>query len=172
MLGDLRGPMTLSRADTEQAYRRHRAVHEARAWPELADLFAADATYEDPFFSQISGREAIRAFLVKSMTGLEQWSFPICWTVIDEGRVVTHWHNRLPGRRRNGQHFEFPGISTITYGADGLIANQTDLYDRVRALRVIAEAQSRAVEWTVSGVRTASRPLIMGVHWLVAKAGG
>lgn len=158
--------MTLTREETEAAYQRHRAVHDAREWPKLADLFAADATYEDPFFGRIEGREAIRAFLVKSMTGLEEWTFPIEWLVIDRGRVVTKWHNRLPGRRRDGGHFEFPGMSTITYGGDGQIVNQTDLYDRVRALAVIAEGRSRAAEWTMSGLRLASRPLVMGAHWL------
>lgn len=161
--------MSLTREETEAAYQRHRTVHEAREWPKLADLFAADASYDDPFFGHIEGRDAIRAFLVKSMTGLEEWTFPIEWLVIDRGRVVTKWQNRLPGRRKGGGHFEFPGMSTITYDDGGQIVNQTDLYDRVSALGVIAEGRSRAVEWTARGLRLASRPLVMGAHWL---AGG
>ncbi len=161
--------MTLSRSDTEAAFRRHRAIHEAAEWPRLAELFAPDATYDDPFFGHIEGRDAIRAFLVRSMTGLEDWTFPIRWTAIDEGRVVTHWYNRLPGRRRDGGYFEFPGVSAITYGDDGLIHNQMDVYDRASALWVIAQGRSRAVERVTSGVRLASEPLLHAVHWWAAR---
>jgi limonene-1,2-epoxide hydrolase len=161
--------MPLSRKETELAYRKHRALHEAAAWPDLADLFAEHATYEDPFFGRISGRDAIRAFLEKSMTGLEDWTFPIQWTAIDEGRVVTHWLNRLPGTRRDGSPFEFPGMSAIAYDEDGLIVSQMDLYDRARALQVIAEARSRAARWMMAGARAAASPVLAGTHWLVAR---
>jgi limonene-1,2-epoxide hydrolase len=162
------GAMPLSRSATEGAYRRHRAIHDAADWPRLADLFAPDATYEDPFFGKTEGREAIRDFLVRSMTGLEDWSFPIAWTVIDAGRVVTRFKNRLPGRRRDGGYFEFTGTSAIDYGDDGQIINQTDSYDRSEALRVIAESKLPAVELAVTGLGMITKPLIMGIHWLVA----
>lgn len=161
--------MTLSREETEAAYAKHRAIHERGAWAELADLFAPDATYDDPFFGHIEGREAIRAFLIRSMTGLEDWTFPIPWKVVGEGRVVTHWFNRLPGQRADGSHFEFPGVSMIAFRADGQIDNQRDLYDRMLALQVIAEAKSRVVQWSLRGLRTASKPLIAGAHWLAAR---
>lgn len=159
----------LSRADTAAAFGRHRAIHERGAWGELADLFAVDGTYRDPFFGHIEGREAIRAFLVRSMTGLEEWTFPIHWTNVDEGRVISHWHNRLPGRRRDGSPFEFPGLSVITFRDDGTIHDQTDVYDRGQALQVIAEGRSRAVELTSDGLRRTARPLVAAIHWLVAR---
>lgn len=164
--------MPLSREDTLAAYDRHRALHEARQWAGLADLFAEDASYSEPFFGEIRGREAIRAFLVKSMAGLEAWTFPIEWTVVDENRVVSHWWNRLPGQRRGGGHFEFPGISTITYDDHGQIVRQLDFYDRLRVLQVVAEARSKVVERTVAGLLRVGRPVVMGTHWLVAKTSG
>lgn len=164
--------MTLSRAATEAAYLEHRRLHEAREWPAIADLFAPDASYAEPFFGRIEGREEIRAFLVKSMSGLEEWTFPLQWVAIDEGRVVTHWFNRLPGQRRSGGYFEFPGISTITYDDEGRIADQLDFYDRIQALQVIAEARSTVVERSLAGLVQIGRPLVMGTHWLIANTTG
>jgi limonene-1,2-epoxide hydrolase len=160
--------MTLSREATEVAYRKHRELHEAHQWADIAELFAADGVYAEPFFGRIEGREAIRAFLVKSMAGLEEWTFPLESITTGEGRVVTHWWNRLPGRRRGGGHFEFRGISTITYDDDGCIAHQLDFYDRFQALHVIAEARSGVVERAVAGLVQLGRPLMMGTHWLIA----
>lgn len=160
--------MPLSREATADAYRRHRALHDDADWPALADLFAEDGRYSEPFFGEIEGREAVRAFLVKSMTGLEAWTFPILWTVIDEGRVVTQWQNRLPGRRRDGGYFEFPGITTLAYNDAGEIIHQSDAYDRLQALQIIAEGRSQLVEQVVSAAKVLERPLVMGLHWLTA----
>ncbi|MCA9623856.1 MAG: nuclear transport factor 2 family protein [Myxococcales bacterium] len=161
--------MTLTRAETEAAYDAYLAVHHRKAWPELADLFAEDASYEDPFFGRVEGREAIRAFLTKSMTGLEEWSFPIQWVNVAEGRVVSHWLNRLPGERQSGGFFEFPGVSMIHYRPDGKIGAQMDLYDRVRALQVIGEGKSPFVERSVARLRALSEPLVMAIHRRVAR---
>jgi limonene-1,2-epoxide hydrolase len=161
--------MTLSREATEAAYRRHRELHEARRWSELADLFAVDGVYSEPFFGRIEGREAVREFLVGSMKGLDAWTFPIESITIGEGRVVTHWWNRLPGQRQGGGWFQFRGISTITYDDDAEIVDQLDFYDRLDALQVIAEGRSRVVEHAVAGLVRLGRPLIAGTHWVVAR---
>ena len=55
--------MTLSREETAAAYARHRALHEARRWTDLADLFHPEGFYWEPFFGRIDGREEIRDFL-------------------------------------------------------------------------------------------------------------
>lgn len=166
--------MPLSTERTRAAYDRHRAIHEAAcrrraAWAELADLFAEDATYQDPFFGRIRGREAIRDFLHRSMSGLEDWTFPILWVALDEGRVVTHWLNRLPGTRRDGTYFEFPGMSAIAFDDEGQIASQMDLYDRVTALRVISEAKVPGLERVVGGAMRLSGPFVDVVHGLVGQ---
>jgi limonene-1,2-epoxide hydrolase len=164
----------LSRERTRAAFERHRAIHEAACrrqarWSELAELFADDASYEDPFFGRIAGREAIRDFLERSMSGLEDWTFPIQWVVLDEGRVVTHWLNRLPGRRRDGSHFEFPGMSAIAFDDDERIVSQRDLYDRVTALRVISEAKVPGLERVVGGAAGLSGAFVDVVHRLVGQ---
>jgi len=169
--------MTLSLERTRAAYDRHRAIHEAACrqeapWSRLADLFADDATYQDPFFGRIVGRDAIRDFLERSMTGLEDWTFPILWVTVDEGRAVAHWLNRLPGRRRDGSYFEFPGMSAIAFDDEARIASQMDLYDRVGALRVIGEAKVPGLERVVGGVARLGGPLVETVHGLVGRDGG
>lgn len=166
--------MALSVDRTRTAYQRHRAIHEAAcrqeaSWARLADLFADDATYQDPFFGRIEGRDAIRAFLERSMSGLEDWTFPILWVAVDEGRVVTHWLNRLPGRRRDGTFFEFPGMSAIAFDDEGRIVSQMDLYDRVTALRVISEAKVPGLARMTDGAARLSAPFVDAVHALVGQ---
>lgn len=134
--------MTLSREDTERAYAQHRALHEAREWTALAGLFAEDGRYTEPFFGELRGREAVRDFLRSSMSGLEDWEFPLQWTIIGEGRVVTEWLNRLPQKRPDGTRFEFRGRTHLVYDDEGLISLQDDSYDRLEAVRVLAEARS------------------------------
>ena len=134
----------LSLEQTREAFARHRAVHEARDWANFPALFAEHARYHDPFYGWIEGREGIARFIETSMAGLEEWVLPIHWQVAEAGRVVIHWSNRLPGRRPDGSPYEFPGVSAIEYGADGLVVQQRDLYDRFTAVRVIMAARSGA----------------------------
>lgn len=143
--------MTSNIEATAAAYARHRAVHESREWSSFAPLYAEQARYYDPFYGWMEGRQAIDEFFERSLSGLEDWSFPMRWHVVGEGRVVAHWLNRLPGQRPDGSPYEFPGYSIIHFGADGLIVEQQDCYDRFTALRVIAAARTgalgRAVGW-------------------------
>jgi|GEM_PF-1152130 len=152
--------MTLSREDTAAAYARHQALHEARRWTDLADLFREDGIYEEPFFGRIEGREAIREFLRVSMRGLDAWVFPIEWKLIGEGRVVTQWFNRLPKTRRDGSPFQFPGISNIAYDDDGLITSQQDIYDRIEAVRVLSEAKSGLLERVGGALERVGGPVV------------
>src|SRR5690606_38570687 len=55
-------------------YARHRALHEAGDWQGLGDLFTDDASYLDSVYGWSHGLPAIRSFLERSMTGLEDWS--------------------------------------------------------------------------------------------------
>jgi ketosteroid isomerase-like protein len=138
---------TLSRDATAAAFERHRVAHDQSdaAWESIVDLFAEDATYFDAFYGEFKGRDAIRAFLRRVMAGLEDWRFPVVWHVVGEGRVVVHLQNRLPGRRPGGTFYEFPSVSLITYGADGLITRQVDLYDTMAAVRTLVEAKTGPV---------------------------
>ena len=52
-------------------------------WLDLADFFTDDVVYIDPAWGRVQGLVHIREFLVDSMVGLEDWSFPIEFTAID-----------------------------------------------------------------------------------------
>jgi ketosteroid isomerase-like protein len=135
------GPLSVEA--TKAAYERHLVAKGdySGSWETLADLFADDASYYDVFYGWMYGKDAIRRFLRDSMKGIEDWSFPVQWTVVGEGRVVVHWLNRLPGTRPDGTHYEFPGTSSITYDANGKIAQQMDLYDGIAAINVVTESK-------------------------------
>lgn len=156
---------------TVAAYEQHRRAHEASDWQQLVELFADDARYFDVFFGWTEGKEAIGAFMRRTMTGLEGWTFPIRWDVIGQGRVVVHWHNRLPGQRPDGTPYEFPGLSAITFGPDGKIVEQKDIYDRVAALQVIMSARTgalgRAVAW---GWRKVAGGMVSLSHRAITKS--
>jgi hypothetical protein len=47
------------------------------------------------------------------MAGLEGWTFPQDWQLVEGDRLVTAWRNRLPGRRADGSFFEAPGMSVL-----------------------------------------------------------
>lgn len=137
----------LSREETEAAYRKHLVAkgNYSGSWDALTDNFAEDASYYDVVYGWMHGRDAIRTFLKDSMKGIEDWSFPVQWEVITEGRVVAHWLNRLPGGRPDGTFYEFPGMSAITYDSRGQISQQMDIYSVLAAVKVIMEARTGAV---------------------------
>ncbi len=49
----------------------------------------------------------------ESMAGLEGWTFPEEFCLIDGDLVVARWMNRLPGRRGYGTDYEASDISTL-----------------------------------------------------------
>ena len=78
-------------------------------WDAMAQFFTEDATFVDPAWGRVDGRDNIRDFFAASMQGLEDWTFPHEWEVVDGDRLVTGWQNRLPGRRAAGGYWQTPG---------------------------------------------------------------
>jgi ketosteroid isomerase-like protein len=109
-------------------------------WDALAGFFTDDATFIDPAWGRIEGIAAIRRFLVESMAGLEDWSFPHDWTSVDGDRVVSGWRNRLPGRRADGSFYEAPGISVLEYAGGGRFRYEQDLLNMVHVGELIRES--------------------------------
>lgn len=120
-----------------QAHLIHRADERLTAedWAGMADQFAPDAEYLEASYGQHRGREAIRKFLRRSMSGLEGWRFVLDWTEVGEGRVVVQLRNRAPGQRRDGSFYEFVSVTVVEYDDQGRIRRQLDLYDRWSAVR-------------------------------------
>jgi ketosteroid isomerase-like protein len=109
-------------------------------WDALADFFTEDATFIDPAWGRVEGLAHIRAFLVESMSGLEDWRFPHQWHVLEGSRLVTHWLNRLPGRRADGSFYEAPGVSIFEYARDGRFRFELDLLNMVHVNELIRES--------------------------------
>ena len=146
------GNLTLEQ--TAAAYEKHHVAkgNYSGEWGSLADHFAEDARYYDVFYGWQYGRPAIRAFLINAMKGIEDWSFPVQWQVVSEGRVVAHWLNRLPGKRPDGTYYEFPGFSAITYNDQGQIIEQMDIYNGISAIKIVTEARTGVVGRAFFGI--------------------
>jgi len=109
-------------------------------WEALAEFFTKDATFIDPAWGRVTGLDAIRRFLVDSMAGLEDWSFPHEWIMVDGNRIVAKWMNRLPGRRADGSHYEAPGLSIIEYAGGGKFRYEEDLLNMVHVVELMKES--------------------------------
>ena len=71
------------------AYRRYVATRDRieageLGWDALAEFFTEDAVFIDPAWGRVDGLPAITKFLSESMAGLDDWSFPEAWTMVEE----------------------------------------------------------------------------------------
>ena len=125
---------------TVDAYVALRArIEEGEAtWLDLAEFFTDDAVYIDPAWGRIQGIEEIRAFLVDSMRGLEDWHFPLRLSAIEGDDVVTVWTQVLPGTRDDGRSYEQTGVSILRYAGDGKFSYEEDLLNMAHVLEDLA----------------------------------
>lgn len=107
-------------------------------WIDLAQFFTDDAIYIDPAWGRIQGLHEIRAFLVDSMRGLEDWRFPIRFTAIEGDDVVTVWTQLLPGGRDDGRPYQQTGVSLLRYAGDGRFDYEEDLLNMAHVLEDLA----------------------------------
>lgn len=119
---------------------RERIAAGELGWDALADFFTEDATFIDPAWGRVEGRSAIREFFTMSMTGLDGWSFPHEWRVIDGDRIVASWQNRLPGARPDGTPYQAHGLTVMTYAGGGKFSFEEDLLNMVHVLELILES--------------------------------
>jgi ketosteroid isomerase-like protein len=110
------------------------------AWDALAEFFTDDATFVDPAWGRIDGKDNIVRFLRDSMEGLEDWTFPLEWELVDGDSLVTGFQNRLPGRRADGSYYQAPGVSRIVYAGGGKFSFEQDLLNMVHVLELIKES--------------------------------
>ena len=109
-------------------------------WDALADHFTEDATFIDPAWGRVQGRDAIREFMLDSMTGLEGWAFPRQFTAIDGNKLISGWQNRLPNERSDGTFYEALGISVLVYAGDGLFEYEEDILNMTHVYELIRES--------------------------------
>jgi ketosteroid isomerase-like protein len=109
-------------------------------WDSLADFFTDDATFVDPAWGRVDGKDNIIKFLAESMEGLEDWTFPLEWELVDGDCLVTGFQNRLPGRRADGSYYQAPGVSRIVYAGGGKFSFEQDLLNMPHILELIKES--------------------------------
>ncbi|MEY2405565.1 MAG: hypothetical protein QOG39_481 [Acidimicrobiaceae bacterium] len=125
------------REELEAAVARYVAVREQiergeATWTDLAQFFTDDIVYIDPAWGRVTGIDAVREFMVESMTGLEDWRFPVDFTAIDGDNVVVKWRQILPSGH------EQSGLSTLVYGGDGRFRYDEDLLNMTHVLEDLA----------------------------------
>ena len=120
--------------------RRRRIEAGELTWDSLGDFFTDDATFVDPAWGRVDGKDNIIRFLAESMEGLEDWTFPLEWELVDGDRLVTGFQNRLPGRRSDGTYYQAPGVSRIVYAGGGKFSFEQDLLNMVHVLELIKES--------------------------------
>jgi ketosteroid isomerase-like protein len=135
--------VTHPRPEVEAAAARYRDLRERiergeAHWVDLADLFTDDVVYIDPAWGRVEGIDELRVFLVDSMTGLEDWSFPIEFIAIDGDNVVVKWIQELPGTRPDGTRYAQSGSSTLLYAGDGKFSYEEDLLNMTHVLEDLA----------------------------------
>lgn len=107
-----------------------------RPWAELVEFFTEDAVFVDPAWGRIQGREAIRTFLVDSMTGIEDWTFPVDRLYVDGDEVIVKFRQVLPGGRQQS------GYSTLLYAGDGRFRYEEDVLNMAHLYEDLA-----ATDW-------------------------
>jgi hypothetical protein len=131
-------------AEIEQAFADYQSavarIVATGDWAGFADLFSEDATYEEHAFGTFTGREAIRSWVVQTMTsfpGNTMSSFPIAWHVVDEPtqRVICEVRNLMPDPGDGSLH-EASNLTILTYAGDGLWSREEDVYNPMRFARM------------------------------------
>jgi len=134
------GSPTFGGAEIEQAFAAYQAsvagIAASGDWARFAELFTHDATYEEHAFGSFVGREAIRSWVVETMTafpGNTMTSFPIAWHVVDgpTARVICEVRNLMPDPGDGSVH-EASNLTILTYGGDGLWSREEDVYNPMR----------------------------------------
>ena len=126
-----------SRTELADAFEQQQAVvgeiGRSWEWSRYADLFTADASYVEHAMGNLSGREAIRDWIVPTMNafpGSEMPLYPVSWSSIDteKGWVIAEIMNRMrdPG---DGSVHQRPCITILKYAGDGLWSYEEDAYN-------------------------------------------
>ncbi|MBM4385547.1 MAG: nuclear transport factor 2 family protein [Deltaproteobacteria bacterium] len=131
--------------EIREAYRRYVATRDRieageLAWDALAEFFTADAVFIDPAWGRVDGLPAITILLSESMAGLEDWTFPEAWTMVEDDRLVSFWWNRLGGARADGTPYQAPGISILEYASGGKFKSEQDILNMAHVGELIRES--------------------------------
>lgn len=100
-------------------------------WSALTQFFTDDAVFIDPAWGRIEGLAEIERFLIDSMTGIEDWAFPVDAVYVSGDEVVVKFRQVLPGRKADGSRYEQSGYSTLLYAGGGKFRYEEDVLNMV-----------------------------------------
>lgn len=142
-----------TRDELERAF----AAYQARAadagrsgdWSSWADQFTEDAVYIEHHYGRFDGRDAIRAWISKTMSqypGKHMPEFPIGWYVIDDERgwIVCQVFNRMADAGDGAVH-EADNWTLLKYAGNDQWSYEEDVYNPAEfGTMVAAWEQARA----------------------------
>lgn len=105
-----------------------------RVWTDLLEFYTDDAVYIDPAWGRVEGIGAIREFMVESMRGLEDWTFPVEFTAVAGDDVAVKWQQVLPSSRPDGGRWVQSGWSRLVYAGHGRFRYQEDMLNMAHVL--------------------------------------
>ena len=112
----------------------------------LADFFTDDAVYVDAAWGRLQGKDTIARWLVESMVGLDDWTFPIEFTAIEGNNVVIKWTQVMPTARPDGTACTQSGYSWLIYAGQGKFCFEEDTYNMVHVLEDMAASAWRPTQ--------------------------
>lgn len=122
------------------------------AWP---DRLTEDVHYVERFYGEMHGREAVRAWITRLMVQRSDVHAVLDWYIVKGPRVVLNMQNRYYHPDPDGDPLDFPGLTVLEYGGDGMFRYEEDYW-------CLRTAKARHVEFTEAVNRCGGRGLENG----------
>jgi len=113
---------------------RERIEQGEASWTDLGRFFTDNVVYIDPAWGRVEGIDALMEFFVESMTGLEDWRFPVDFVATSGDMAVIKWTQVLPGGRADGSAITQSGVSTLRYAGNGRFDYEEDLLNMTQVI--------------------------------------
>lgn len=92
-----------------------------RPWVDLVQFFTDDAVFIDPAWGRVEGLDQIREFLLDSMTGIEDWTFPVDGVFVHGDEIIVKYRQVLPDGRQQSAY------TTLIYAGGGKFSFEEDV---------------------------------------------
>jgi steroid Delta-isomerase len=100
---------------------------------ELAQIYAVDARFKDPF-NEVAGLVPIAAIFAHMFTQLDRPHFVVTTTVLQGEQAFLTWDFMFTMRRFSSETQCIRGASHVIFGADGKVTMHRDYWDAAEEL--------------------------------------
>lgn len=118
-----------SREEVEAAFQRFWTVGNLdenwQAWP---TFFTEDVHYIEHIYGEMRGRDVVFRWITELMAKNRDVHAVIDWYMIRGDRVVVNMQNRYYNPDPAGAPLDFPGITILEYGGNGLFRYEEDYW--------------------------------------------